>query len=342
MTVELKQMRYFVAVANQGQISRAARELHLAQPALSQSVRQLERDLGVTLLERHSRGVKPTEAGRAFLEEARAVLAAAERAEAAARTREEGRTFGLELAFLPTMMPPAERLLAEVRASNPELAVRPRELDFAGLLVELRTGSADAGLVCPPPDAPDLDVQVIGAEELFVVLSSTHRLACETELKFDQISDECLSSCHPDTPDWSAEVWRLAARPGQCPPPSDDAPRTAEETLLAIASGREIGASPGFIADQLDGLPGVVAVPLVDVEPVLIAVARRAGDVRPPVVRLFETARRLNDTRQPILGTTNTSTAARSRVAEQSASRRSAAQTIAGPRRPRQQPQILS
>ena len=51
-------------------------------------------------------------------------------------------------------------------------------------MVELRTGSADAGLVCPPPDAPDLDVQVIGAEELFVVLSSTHRLACEAELKF--------------------------------------------------------------------------------------------------------------------------------------------------------------
>jgi DNA-binding transcriptional LysR family regulator len=85
LAIELRHIRYFVAAVNESQFSRAAALLHIAQPSLSQAIRQLEDELGVQLFERMSRGVTPTAAGRAFATEARKMLASFDRAVASAR-----------------------------------------------------------------------------------------------------------------------------------------------------------------------------------------------------------------------------------------------------------------
>src|SRR5262245_21436621 len=106
-----RQLDYFVAVAQEGQITRAAHKLHLAQPALSQAIAQLERDVGVELLERHGRGVTLTPAGEAFLEKARAALAAESDAVRTAQALARAARGAIAVGFIGP--PPA--------ASNPEL-----------------------------------------------------------------------------------------------------------------------------------------------------------------------------------------------------------------------------
>lgn len=116
----------------------------MAQPALSQSIRQLEHELGVVLLTRTARGVEPTDA------------------EVTARGYAEERVSAVELAVPFRLAPRTERLLAELRSSDPGVVVRPRQLDLTELLVHLRAGSVDAEMVCPPPpEATDLELQPV-------------------------------------------------------------------------------------------------------------------------------------------------------------------------------------
>jgi len=102
--VTLRQIAYFLAVTDEGSFTLAARRLRIAQPSLSQQIRTLERDVGADLLERTTRGIRLTPEGREFLPEARAMLAAAERARLAVR-----QTAGLEAGELDASSPPSRR-----------------------------------------------------------------------------------------------------------------------------------------------------------------------------------------------------------------------------------------
>src|SRR5213593_484826 len=100
MPLRLEQLRYFVTVAEEGQMTRAARKLHLAQPALSQAIAQLEGELGIDLLERHPRGVTLTPAGEAFLPKARAALDADTDAALTARSLARAARDTMEVGFI--------------------------------------------------------------------------------------------------------------------------------------------------------------------------------------------------------------------------------------------------
>src|SRR5438552_7760225 len=100
MPLRLEQLRYFVTVAEEGQMTRAARKLHVAQPALSQAIAQLESELGIDLLARHARGVTLTPAGEAFLPKARLALAAATDASTTAETLARAAASMLEVGFI--------------------------------------------------------------------------------------------------------------------------------------------------------------------------------------------------------------------------------------------------
>lgn len=186
MTVELRQLRYFVAVAEHLSFTRAAAHLHIAQQSLSQQIRTLERHLGVRLLDRDTRGTRLTAAGEAFLPEARAVLARAEEAVAVAQ-QAAGR---LDLAFLSStanyMLPP---IVAAVREHLPHVALTTHDVPIDELVAGLREGRYDAGFTRPPLVA-DLATRTLLTEPVCAVLPEGHRLATRAELDLSELAGE--------------------------------------------------------------------------------------------------------------------------------------------------------
>ncbi len=125
------QLQYFVTVAEEGQMTRAARRLHLAQPALSQAIAQLEAELGLELLTRHARGVTLTAAGEIFLAKARVALAADIDAAATAQSLARAATGTLEIGFIgppPTITEPA--VFSSFAEGHPDVGVSYREVPF--------------------------------------------------------------------------------------------------------------------------------------------------------------------------------------------------------------------
>jgi DNA-binding transcriptional LysR family regulator len=176
--VELRHLRYFVAVAEELHFSRAADRLHMAQPPLSAAIRQLEQQLGTELLLRTSREVRLTEAGRRFLDGARRTLAELERAQSDARRAAAGDTGRLRIGFSWSMrfdtLPALGRAM---RASHPDVELLTEEMWNARMLPSLRSGAIDAALaLCPEIDA-DFSYEPIRSETLIAVVADTHPLA---------------------------------------------------------------------------------------------------------------------------------------------------------------------
>ena len=146
--MDLRHLRYFVAVAGLGNVSRAAAELRVAQPALTRQVRDLERELGVALLERHPRGVTPTLAGEAFARRAMRVLAETAAALANAEATAEGTRGRIVVGAMRAVIVHgfAARLEETLRAEHPEITVALKELDFLELADALVGGGADVAL----------------------------------------------------------------------------------------------------------------------------------------------------------------------------------------------------
>ncbi|MGW3605201.1 LysR substrate-binding domain-containing protein [Micromonospora sp. NPDC005161] len=171
--MEIREMRAFVAVVEERSLSAAARRLHVSQPALSQSMNALERQLGVQLLIRGSTGVRATEAGMTLLDEARAVLARHDQAVAAvARHTSVGDSvlrLGIPLE-LPTDV--LSRPLADLAAAYPGTRVQARHMSTAAQVAALRAGDIDVGLVRERPVGPDLDAVLVIEERLGVLLAT--------------------------------------------------------------------------------------------------------------------------------------------------------------------------
>ncbi|WP_027141385.1 LysR family transcriptional regulator [Pseudofrankia saprophytica] len=190
MTVELRHLRYFVAVAEHLSFTRAARQLHVAQQSLSQQIGALEGGLGVRLFDRDTRGTRLTDAGEAFLPEARAVLARAEAAVTVVRRAGRGEIGHLDLAFLAStanyMMPPVVRALRE-RFPGIELTTHNGQIDE--LVAGLRDGRFDAAFTRPPLVA-DLAIRTLATEPVCAVLPVGHPLADRAELHLADLADE--------------------------------------------------------------------------------------------------------------------------------------------------------
>ncbi len=177
--MELRQLRYFVAVAEELHFTRAAGRLHIAQPPLSQQIRQLERELDVTLFARTRRRVELTAAGHAFLCEARRVLSASAAAVRATQRASRGETGRLIVGYAGSV---GYRLLPEIireyRAKHPEVELALDELSTVQQLDALATGRIDVGLVrmAPGQDAR-FGVELLLREPLLAVLPEEHPLA---------------------------------------------------------------------------------------------------------------------------------------------------------------------
>lgn len=189
--MELRHLRYFEAVARHSHVTRAAAELHIAQPALSKQISQLEQELGVALFDRVGRNVRLTEAGEALLPHARAAMAQVEAARAEMAERiglRRGRatvgttpTVGTQL--LPTV-------LAAFNKQFPGIELRLHEAGVQTLLDLLETGLTDVAVVTLPVDDEHLTVVPLFSEEMMLAVWRGHSLAARAEVRLRELEHE--------------------------------------------------------------------------------------------------------------------------------------------------------
>jgi DNA-binding transcriptional LysR family regulator len=213
--MELRQLRYFVAVAEEGSLTRAAARLHIAQQSLSQQIRTLETQLGLTLFVRSSRGAELTDAGSVLLGEARPVLAQAERAVEAMRQAARGEQGSLRVGFLSSVanyvMPPVVRAFRE---RHPGVTLHVEDVAIATLVERLRAGDLDAGLT-RPPQVDDLETEVVLREPVAAVLPDDHPLAGRDEITLAELAGEpWVLTPRASWPPWHAKYDEEFARAG--------------------------------------------------------------------------------------------------------------------------------
>jgi DNA-binding transcriptional LysR family regulator len=189
--VELRHLRYFIAVAEELNFSRAAERLHMAQPPLSAAIRQLERDLGVDLFVRTTRQVKLTDAGRAFLQGARRTLADAERATEDAQRAAAGELGQLRIAYSwSTRFETLPTLGRAFRAGHPDVELLAQEMWNARMPAAFASGSIDIGLSLRPEIGAELELAPVRKERMVALLPVTHRLAGEEAIPLSELADE--------------------------------------------------------------------------------------------------------------------------------------------------------
>lgn len=250
---ELRELRYLVTIVDEGQMSKAASKLHVAQPALSHTVRKLEKTYGVSLLERHARGVRVTPQGAEFVAKARAVLAQADDLEAMAKAWATPASTEIVLGALPMSLAIIEPLLARLAATHPHVRVSFRQLDFTMQRVELRRGHIDVEIACPLPGPNEFEVIELARVQRVAWLASDHTLAARSQLTMDQVRDLPVPGRHPDVPeDWWDELFCRRQRT-QPPRAVDRQPRSPEEIWPLVVSGEAISISPQYVAGHFPG-----------------------------------------------------------------------------------------
>jgi len=206
--MELRHLRYFVAVAEAGSFLRAASRLRVAQPALSKQIRDLEREVGVPLFERLPRGARLTQAGEHFLPDARNALASAARAVATARGADTrpGLTFGHGDLYVYT--PVVLRLLGAFRRALPETSVRVLRVSEAEQEAALRERRIDvAAMFVTAWPVPGLEaLQLVDCAVTGVLLPATHPLAAQSQIQLHDLSD--LTWLHP-SPTRRPQLYRV-------------------------------------------------------------------------------------------------------------------------------------
>jgi DNA-binding transcriptional LysR family regulator len=247
MDLDLRRLRYFVAVAERLHFRRAAEELHVTQPALSRQIASLERDLGVTLLTRDKRSVALTAAGRQLLADAHPLLAAADAARRRAQRAERGSrrlVIGFRAGIVPTG---AIRAFAE---TEPEVAVSVRRLEWDDQEDLIRSGLVDVGYVRAPVDERGLRLVALLSEPRLAALPAGHPLAAAAELTEADLAGERRLRYLESPADGSTGP-RL---------------RSVEEKLEHVAAGSGIILLPRS-ATRYYTRPDVVYVPVSDAEP---------------------------------------------------------------------------
>lgn len=193
LPIELRHLRYFLAVAEQLHFGRAAARMQIAQPPLSQQIRKLEQSLGVELFFRTRRRVELSPAGEALVPEAQRALAQAERAMRVAQRAGRGESGTLSIGFIPSAdLEVLPRVLREWCRSYPEVELKLRTMLPAAQIDALRDGSIHVGFVRGPADEPGLAVEPILREPLVAALPSRHRLARSARVRIADLASDVM------------------------------------------------------------------------------------------------------------------------------------------------------
>ena len=193
--MELRHLRYFVAIAEEQSFTRAAERLWIAQPGLSTQIRRLEAELGVRLFERHTRGVELTQAGEVLLERARVALAAADAAQATGRDLEAGVVGSIRLGVAnEARWRSTSDVLQRFSRERPEVELTVVEAHGGTLWRDLRDGRLDAVVAPTGHASPDLSIFELGSEPWVVLVGTGHPLAGIGPLRAEDLDGERIAA----------------------------------------------------------------------------------------------------------------------------------------------------
>lgn len=291
--IDIRQLRYFVAVVDHGSFRAAAQALHISQPPLTRQIQQLEEAIGAQLLARHPRGVETTEAGAAFHEDATNILDLLERAAARARMTGRGQMGRLDVGvFGSAVLNTVPRIMKAFRALYPEVEVILHNMDRETQLRALRERRISIGLNRFFDEEPGLSWEPLYTERLFAVVPASHPLAARATMRFVDLAAEPLIF-YPRTPrptGFTYELLRLFHDRGIAPNVVQD----VDDVLTAVALVSS-GLGVCFAVESARNLqlPGVSYVPFDAEENTRfdLSIIWREDDGSPQVAAFLEVAR---------------------------------------------------
>lgn len=272
--MEFRQLRYFIAVAEELHFSRAAEQLHVAQPAVSEQIRKLEAELGVRLLNRTKRTVSLTDAGTAVLAEARRVLQQVDAARLAIEEVRARSASRLRIGYTPASLPASvPRALPRLTASMPELTTVMEPGFGQELIAAVRHERLDAAIVSLPAPTAGLRTTALGHERGMAAFPVSHRHAVRQSIRLEQVSPQRIVVLPRDAnrPFYDAVI--VACRNAGLSPSLVETPGICvEPALLAVASGAGVAVLPESVADRYCAR-GVRFVPIEGDQPVVATAA---------------------------------------------------------------------
>jgi DNA-binding transcriptional LysR family regulator len=297
VTPDLRQMRYFAAVADRGSFTRAAEDLHVAQQAVSQQVKALERVLGVQLLQRGSREVTLTSEGAVFLADCRRVLAEADRAARRVQAAARGEAGTLRVVYtLVSAFETVPQLLDRLDEECPLLEVQAREVFGSEVEDLLREGRCDVALAPLTTYGAGIRQQTVRRERVRVAVGEGHRLTRREHIELAGLREERLELWPREMAPGYHDAILGACRAAGFEPTVDE--HGAGNTVWGyVAQGRGVGLVVSSLIEQLPR--GVKLIDLAPPRPMLtVNAVWRADNEAPAIGRLLETAKRLADERR--------------------------------------------
>ena len=294
--MELRHLRYFVAVAEARNFSKAAHSLNIAQPPLSRQIKQLEDEIGTPLLSRNSGGVALTDAGLIFLKQARTILEQSAYAVASARRAAKGELGTLRIGIGSGLSHAVKRALVEHVKRYPEVEIECFDILSTLQNAALYNREIDVGFLRPPIDTEHLISKKLFEEPFSVYLPRSHRLARRRKLRLTQLKDEPLllydRAVSSGVYDKTLELYRGAGFT-----PRIIRTRTApyeEAGALLVTARKGIYIGVGAVRGKPGGNMQVVTVPLDEPNAkVAVHLAWRRGEISAVILAFVESVRRV-------------------------------------------------
>lgn len=293
--MELRRLRYFVAVAEELHFLRAAQRLHIEQSPLSRAIKELEADLGVKLFERTTRSTRLTPAGEVFLQEARQVLSAFAQARASARGAAKGRKGRLRIGFSEGV--PQRRLsdlLARYRAGADEVDVKIMQMPFEQQVKGLHGGSLDAGLSFASVRRNGIQADALWVDPVVAVLPAQHPLAAKRQIQLKAIAREALVLCGGENGADRYTELEAAILATNVSPSIVDYAENQQVLLTLVGAGYGVGFAIAPHAETIQR-PDIVVRPIASPLPLVKTfLLYRTNEASGPAASFVEWARRIS------------------------------------------------